>query len=205
MQEGEPQSSTKAPVGRLFRRLQWLAFLLVIVLPVVLVLWPLRDTFYPPQFRELSALAQVDRVFDPAAVLQGLPIAAERIAVLREFLAAEDPAAMGAWLERSRDTAEVPALALLQAFAELQQSRPAPAAVRLEELSRHPHPGLETFVSWYLAQAYLMIGRADLAGRRLQAVTSSASPLADRATVLLGQLTALRSPKESSPQEESPP
>jgi hypothetical protein len=172
---GRPKPESKSS-RRLARNVHGCGFLAIVTLPVVLVLGPCHDAFFLPQHEELAAVAQpgIPLAWEPR--LAGLDLAPRQVEQIRERLDAANHFGLGELLDRMPATPTIPELALLRAHAYLLQNRPAPVALMLEDFRRNPHPTLDADATWLLAQSYLLLGRAELAGACLDRLVDQDGP-----------------------------
>jgi len=164
---------------------------LAVAPPVVLVLGPFRDRFFPPRAGELQALARVAAPrLDEAAVreLAGARLGDAAVAELARDAGSGRWEALAARLAALPRDLVTPGLMYLHGVAALQSKRPAAALAGLDAARRADDPGLSHEAGFALAQAFLMLERREPALALLREL--AASPGARRAEAA-AQLAAL--------------
>ena len=178
--------------------LKLVAFFSLILIPVVLVLGPLRETFYPPAAAQAAALADLTPPdFDQFALGDGDEAWRATRASLRDAYERGQPAVVTALLERLADVPSPQGVLLLEGVCYLLQRRPGPALIRLQQIQQ---PSRERHAAWYTAQCHLILGQPRDARSVLVALTSADDPVAARARRQLQELDELLSHrKEGTP------
>jgi hypothetical protein len=174
-------------------RLKLLGVFVLLLLPLVMVLGPMRKFLYPPMARELTGL--VDLTPPPFAVFAeggSLPEGTEATEPLRAAYEEQDYARISDLLERVPLRACSPELRLLSGVVYTLQKRPGPALVQLADV-RAPGDGeLQRVASWFTAQAYLLLCQGQRAGEALAPLAREKGTYHDQAVALsrrLGELS----------------